>query len=60
METPKLVVLLLNGTQYLGLGEAKKMAVLSLQGQNRAVHSMQGGGGVTLINAFPVYGLIKC
>jgi len=42
METPKMVFLLLNGTQYA----RPKMAVRSTQGQNRAVRSTQGGGGV--------------
>ena len=36
---------LLNGTQYA----RPKMAERSTQGQNRAVRSTQGGGGVTLI-----------
>ena len=37
-----MVFLLLNGTQYA----RPKMAVRSTQGQNRAVRSTQGGGGV--------------
>ena len=50
METPKKrLLLVLNGMQY---SRQKKGG---MQGQKRAVHSTQGGGGVTLIQEFDQY-----
>ena len=47
METPNIVVIVV---KRYAVREAEKKAVRSTQGQNRAVCSTQGGGGVTLIN----------